>query len=76
MEGGGGWPTLIDGVAGGPPANRVKRGLVDLPDLWAWSSFRFYAYGGERRSRCSASGTELRRLGMANAAPTLVGRPG
>lgn len=25
--------------------NPVKRGLVDRPDLWAWSSFRLYAHG-------------------------------
>jgi putative transposase len=27
--------------------NPVKRGLVERPDLWKWSSFRFYAYGEE-----------------------------
>jgi len=25
--------------------NPVKRGLVPLPELWAWSSFRAYMYG-------------------------------
>src|SRR5450432_74836 len=25
--------------------NPVKRGLVETPEQWAWSSFRFYAYG-------------------------------
>ncbi len=25
--------------------NPVKRGLVDAPELWEWSSFRFYLYG-------------------------------
>jgi putative transposase len=25
--------------------NPVKRGLVDKPELWEWSSFRFYLYG-------------------------------
>jgi putative transposase len=25
--------------------NPVRRGLVSEPDQWAWSSFRFYAYG-------------------------------
>ena len=24
--------------------NPVKRGLVEAPDLWRWSSFRSYAY--------------------------------
>jgi hypothetical protein len=24
--------------------NPVKRGLVELPELWPWSSFRAYAY--------------------------------
>ena len=25
--------------------NPVKRGLVPDPDQWAWSNFRYYAYG-------------------------------
>jgi len=25
--------------------NPVKRGLVKRPELWRWSSFRYYAYG-------------------------------
>ena len=25
--------------------NAVKRGLVETPDQWRWSSFRSYAYG-------------------------------
>ena len=25
--------------------NPVKRGLVESPEQWAWSSFRAYAYG-------------------------------
>ncbi|PYV85509.1 MAG: hypothetical protein DMG93_01305 [Acidobacteria bacterium] len=25
--------------------NPVKRGLVETPDQWRWSSFRAYAYG-------------------------------
>jgi len=25
--------------------NPVKRGLVASPELWRWSSFRYYAYG-------------------------------
>jgi putative transposase len=25
--------------------NPVKRGLVEEPDQWVWSSFRSYAYG-------------------------------
>jgi len=28
--------------------NPVKRGLVDAPELWAWSSFRDYLYGQTR----------------------------
>jgi len=34
--------------------NPVKRGLVDEPDQWRWSSFRFYAYGkkGRYESTC------------------------
>jgi hypothetical protein len=27
--------------------NPVKRGLVEAPDQWPWSSFRAYAYGEE-----------------------------
>jgi putative transposase len=27
--------------------NPVKRGLVELPEQWRWSSYRFYAYGEE-----------------------------
>jgi len=27
--------------------NPVKRALVAEPDQWAWSSFRYYAYGEE-----------------------------
>ncbi len=27
--------------------NPVKRGLVSSPELWRWSSFRFYWYGEE-----------------------------
>ena len=26
--------------------NPVKRGLVESPELWRWSSFRNYAFGG------------------------------
>jgi hypothetical protein len=25
--------------------NPVKRGLVESPELWAWSSYREYAFG-------------------------------
>ncbi len=28
--------------------NPVKRGLVQEPDQWPWSSFRSYAYGEAR----------------------------
>jgi len=27
--------------------NPVRRGLVSSPELWKWSSFRFYSYGEE-----------------------------
>ena len=27
------------------PANPVRRGLVERPDQWLWSSFRFYERG-------------------------------
>ena len=29
--------------------NPVKRGLVERPELWAWSSFRVYAFGEHGR---------------------------
>jgi len=25
--------------------NPVKRGLVELPEQWRWSSYRFYRFG-------------------------------
>jgi len=28
-------------------ANPVRRGLVDRPDKWSWSSFRFYEFGDD-----------------------------
>jgi putative transposase len=31
--------------------NPVRRGLVEEPDQWAWSSFRAYAYGEKGRVR-------------------------
>jgi len=31
--------------------NPVKRGLVEAPDQWPWSSFRAYAYGEEGMAR-------------------------
>ena len=33
------------GKAAVHPSEPVKRGLVESPELWAWSSFRAYAYG-------------------------------
>jgi putative transposase len=27
--------------------NLIKRGLVELPEQWRWSSYRSYAYGEE-----------------------------
>jgi putative transposase len=32
--------------------NPVKRGLVAEPELWAWSSYRFYQYG--EKNACTA----------------------
>ncbi len=29
----------------GAPGNPVKRGLVEEPDQWKWSSFRAYCFG-------------------------------
>ena len=34
--------------------NPVKRGLVEEPDQWTWSSFRFYAYGENGPVRVNA----------------------
>jgi hypothetical protein len=31
--------------------NPVKRGLVESPEQWGWSSFRVYAYGERGRVR-------------------------
>ena len=28
-----------------PETLKVKRGLVSVPELWAWSSYRAYAFG-------------------------------
>ncbi len=36
--------------------NPVKRGLVSRPDLWKWSSFRYYAYGEEGEVKIERSG--------------------
>jgi REP-associated tyrosine transposase len=35
--------------------NPVKRGLVTAPDLWTWSSFRFYALGEEAAVRINST---------------------
>jgi putative transposase len=39
--------------------NPVKRGLVNDPDQWAWSSFRAYAYGEHGLVRVNAQEWEL-----------------
>ena len=39
--------------------NPVKRGLVDRPDLWVWSSFRFYAYGQQGPVKVQRAGDRV-----------------
>jgi hypothetical protein len=59
---------------GGPPAelkvkeklrymhrNPVKRGLVEKPEDWEWSSFRHYLTGFEGRVEIESSWTARRR---------------
>jgi hypothetical protein len=42
--------------------NPVKRGLVVAPEQWAWSSFRYYAYG--ERGIVMVNETETAELGL------------
>jgi len=46
--------------------NPVKRGLVDKPDEWAWSSFRHYAMGEEGVVEIESewTGRKRERMGM------------
>jgi REP-associated tyrosine transposase len=55
--------------------NPVKRGLVESPEQWAWSSFRAYAYGEKGTLRVNFQEWELgikmrkrERFGEASAA--------
>ena len=44
--------------------NPVKRGLVDSPEMWRWSSYRSYAYGergGVRVNDWEVLGLKVRR---------------
>jgi putative transposase len=41
--------------------NPVKRGLVERPEDWAWSSFRHYATGVEGRVEIESQWTALQR---------------
>jgi len=46
--------------------NPVKRGLVEAPEQWPWSSFRVYAYqemGAVRGERVGHAGTEFPKEG-------------
>ncbi len=40
--------------------NPVKRGLAELPEQWAWSSFRAYAYGERGAVRVNFQEWELK----------------
>ena len=40
--------------------NPVKRGLVESPEQWAWSSFRAYAYGERGAVRVNFQEWELK----------------
>jgi putative transposase len=44
--------------------NPVKRGLVEKPEEWAWSSFRHYATGIEGRVEIESFWTGARRDGL------------
>jgi len=39
--------------------NPVKRGLVELPEQWAWSSYRFYRFDEAGPVRVNAGWTEI-----------------
>ncbi len=39
--------------------NPVKRGLVDSPEQWRWSSYRFYALGEPGRVQVNVGWTEI-----------------
>ena len=56
--------------------NPVKRGLVDRPDLWVWSGFRFYAYGQQGPVKVQRLGVGLprRRNERGRSHPLLVAR--
>jgi REP-associated tyrosine transposase len=43
--------------------NPVRRGLVDSPEQWRWSSFRFYLYGEPGAVRVNDTDILLMRIG-------------
>jgi putative transposase len=49
--------------------NPVKRGLVEEPKLWLWSSYRFYQYG--ERNVCTPD--RAPRFGMEEGKAVSVG---
>jgi hypothetical protein len=53
--------------------NPVKRGLVEKPEQWPWSSFRHYATGNQGTVEIESHWTGWRREhgGLAVAHPTL-----
>ena len=53
--------------------NPVKRGLVECPEDWQWSSFRQWACGAEGRVEVECPAT-ARRRGRMGVVPTVVVR--
>jgi putative transposase len=56
--------------------NPVKRGLVDAPERWKWSSFHHYATGDIGTVEIESPWTANRRAGIINLSlehPVLVG---
>jgi putative transposase len=46
--------------------NPVKRGLVDVPEQWAWSSFIHYSTGMENTVEIESFWTAARREALGN----------
>jgi putative transposase len=49
--------------------NPVKRGLVERPEDWLWSSFRHYFYGEEGIVEIESEWTARKREKMGTAPP-------
>jgi len=51
--------------------NPVKRGLVELPEQWRWSSYRFYLLGEIGPVRMNEGWAEISFLGSGRVRPLL-----